>query len=104
MIKKCKRTLEENIKIGAIFMDYWKTFDTLNHGLLLAMPKAYVLQMATLKLMQNYLKYFYQRTKVNNIYILWSEIIAGVSQGCVLGPLLFDIFLHFLYSKKSVFK
>ena len=31
MIEKWKRTLDENMKVSAIFMDPSKAFDTLNH-------------------------------------------------------------------------
>ena len=41
MIEKWKRALDENMKVGAIFMDLSKAFDTLNHRLLLAKLKTY---------------------------------------------------------------
>ena len=49
MIEKWKRALDENMKVGAIFMDLSKAFDTLNHRLLLAKLKTYGLQLTALK-------------------------------------------------------
>ena len=44
--------------------------------------------------MENYLAGRFQRRKVSNSYSSCSEIIASVTQGSVLGPLLFNIFLY----------
>ena len=94
MIEKWKRALDENMEVGAVFMDLSKALDTLNHRRLLAKLKAYGLQPTALKQMENYLTGRFQRTKVNNSYSSWSEIIAGVPQGSLLGPLLFKNFLN----------
>ena len=63
MIKKWKRDSDENMKVGAIFMDLSKVFDSSYHRLLLAKLKASGLQPTALKQMENYLAGPFQRTK-----------------------------------------
>ena len=48
MIEKWKRALDENMNVGAIFMDLSKAFNTLNHRLVLVKLKAYGLQSTAL--------------------------------------------------------
>ena len=44
-----------------------------------------------------YLSHRKQLTKVNHAYSSWEEILFGVSQGSILGPILFNIFLSGLF-------
>ena len=75
-------------------MDLSKAFDSLNHELLLAKLNAYGFTHSSLCLIYSYLSDRWQRTKINNTFNSWVEIMLGVTQGSILGPLLFNIYLN----------
>ena len=50
--------------------------------------------MKTLKPLQDYLSNRIQRVKLDSTFSSWLEIILGVPQGSILGPLFFNILLN----------
>ena len=64
---------------------------------MIAKLKAYGFSLPALRLIHNYLLNKKQRTRINNSYSTWGEIVFGVPQGSILGPLLFNIFLTDLF-------
>ena len=84
----------DNLKVfGAVITDLSKAFDCICNDLLIAKLNAYGLSLPALKLITDYLQIRKQKTKIGSIYSDWEDIISGVPQGSVLGPLLFNIFL-----------
>ena len=87
-----KNILDKRGYVFAIFMDLSKVFDTLNHNLLIAKLGAYGFERNSLSFMKSYLNDRQQRIRVNNNFNSWEKIIAGVPQGSILGPLLFNTY------------
>ena len=97
MLEKWKRSVDNSEMFGALRTDLSKAFDCLDYKLLAAKLNAYGFSLTALKLVHNYLSNRKQRTKINSTYSSLLEIIFGVPQGSILGPLLFNIFLIDLF-------
>ena len=97
LIEKWKSALDKGKSLGAFLTDLSKAFDCLPHELLIAKLHSYGFSLNALRLIHSYLSNWRQRTKINESYSSWEEILFGVTQGSILGPLLFNIFMCDLF-------
>ena len=97
MIEKWRKFLDIGGHAGALLTDLSKAFDCIDHELLIAKLHAYGFDNDALKFIYSYLKGRKQRTKINSSYSSFAEILFGVLQGSILGPLLFNAYICDLF-------
>ena len=78
-------------------MEFSKASDCLSHDLFIAKLEAYELDVGSLNFLLDYLSLRKHRTKVGSSVSKWSEICRGITQGSILEPLLFNIFINDIF-------
>ena len=103
LIENWKRNLDQSKIVGIIFMDLSKAFDCIPHDILIAKLDAYGVNLDALEYIYSYLKKRRKSVKINSSMSPFLEILSGVPQGSILGPILFNIFLNdlFLFIKNA---
>ena len=94
LIEEWRKNLDNNYFIGGVLMGLSKAFDFIPHDLVIAKLGAYGFDKNMICYIHSYLKSRKQCVSVNNIKSTFEEIISGVPQGSIVGPILFNIFFN----------
>jgi hypothetical protein len=105
IIDFAKRNLDYKKHVIAIFLDLSKAFDTIDHQLLLIKLEKYGFSESALELIKHYLENRFSIVNFDGKTSSKEMLKSGISQGSILGPLLFFIFINDLcYMKLQLTK
>lgn len=88
------RCFEEKKVVLGVFIDFSQAFDTINHSRLLFKLEKYGFRGSVRSLLASYLSHRTQYVCIENHHSSVKQILTGVPQGSILGPLLFKLYIN----------
>ena len=89
-----KHIIDRGEIVGALFIDFRKAFDAIDHHILLEKLQGFGISGSAYEIIEDYLTDRHRFTEINGSRSQAGSITYGVPQVSLLGPKLFKIFIN----------